>query len=124
MDLYIFCVVLGAAGIAAMALLGFASSHSGGGHAGHGGRDTSGHELHGAGGHTHALTPPHAIPHAHAPAHAAGAQAAHAHIHSDGWKSQAWSWLSPRVMFNFLVGFGASGLVIERLVGPILALPV
>ena len=42
MDLYIFCVVLGAAGMAAMALLGFASSHSGG----HG-HDTSGHEAHG-----------------------------------------------------------------------------
>ena len=40
------------------------------------------------------------------------------------WKSHAWSWLSPRVMFNFLVGFGATGLVIERLAGPILALPI
>jgi len=33
MDLYIFCVVLGAAGMAAMAFLGFTSSH--GGHHGH-----------------------------------------------------------------------------------------
>jgi translation initiation factor IF-1 len=34
------------------------------------------------------------------------------------------SWLSPRVLFNFLVGFGATGLVMERLVGPVLALPI
>ena len=33
-------------------------------------------------------------------------------------------WLSPRVLFNVLVGFGATGLLVERLVGPILALPV
>jgi hypothetical protein len=34
------------------------------------------------------------------------------------------SWLSPRVLFNFLVGFGATGLILERLVGPVLALPI
>ena len=95
MDLYIFCVVLGGAGMAAMAFLGFTSSH-GGGHQTH---DTSGHEMHGI---------------AHAPPHA----------HHDGWKSNLWSWLSPRVLFNFLVGFGATGLVVERLVGPVLALPI
>jgi hypothetical protein len=27
-------------------------------------------------------------------------------------------------MFNFLVGFGATGLIVERLVGPVLALPI
>jgi hypothetical protein len=94
MDLYIFCVVLGAAGMAAMAFLGFASSH-GGSHHGH---DTSGH--------VHAHN--HAAPHAH----------------TDGWKASLWSWLSPRVLFNFLVGFGATGLLVERLVGPVLALPI
>ena len=97
MDLYIFCVVLGAAGMAAMAFLGFASSHGGGHHA----HDTSGHA------HTTAAT-----------------HSAHAHAHSDGWKASLWSWLSPRVMFNFLVGFGATGLIVERLVGPVLALPI
>ena len=91
MDLYIFCVVLGAAGMAAMALLGFTSSHSGGSHA----HDTThGHVVH------------------------------HGHVHTDGWKSTAWSWLSPRVLFNVLVGFGAMGLVTEKLVGPVLALPI
>jgi len=119
MDLYIFCVVLGAAGMAAMALLGFTSTHSGGAHA----HDTGGHEFHGVGGHIHAAPTAHsgghALPHGHAVA-----QAAHGHIHPEGWKSQAWSWLSPRVLFNVLVGFGATGLVAEKLLGPVLALPI
>ena len=121
MDLYIFCVVLGGAGMAAMAFLGFTSSH-GGGHQTH---DTSGHEMHGiahVGGHGHDLS--HAGGHAHvAHTHAGHAHAA-PHTHNDGWRSNLWSWLSPRVLFNFLVGFGATGLVLERLVGPVLALPI
>jgi hypothetical protein len=134
MDLYIFCVVLGAAGMAAMALLGFASSH-GGGH----GHDTSGHEMHGIGGtHAHTVAPPHSVGHVAShtieiiggkPHTVTHTPVAHGHGHlageaSAGWKAIAWSWLSPRVMFNFLVGFGASGLVSEKLVGPILALPI
>jgi hypothetical protein len=59
----------------------------------------------------------HVAPHGHDIAHGA-------HAHPDSWKSQAWSWLSPRVLFNVLVGFGATGLVAERLLGPVLALPV
>jgi hypothetical protein len=129
MDLYIFCVVLGAAGMAAMAFLGFAGSH--GGHQGH---DTSGHEMHGVGAsHGHAVAPSHG--HAVAPSHghvalpshghSHGHDSAHSHdAHHDGWKSSVFSWLSPRVMFNFLVGFGATGLIVERLVGPVLALPI
>jgi hypothetical protein len=121
MDLYIFCVVLGAAGMAAMALLGFTSSHGGGHHA----HDTAGHELHGVGGHLHSTGPGHGGAHGHAiPSGHAVAQAHATHVDHEGWKSQAWSWLSPRVMFNFLVGFGATGLIVERLVGPILALPI
>ena len=117
MDLYIFCVVLGAAGMAAMAFLGFTSSH-GGGH--HGGHDTSGHEMHGTGA-------PHAVAHSqgHSVAHSHGGHLhTHGHLHADDWKTHAWSWLSPRVLFNVLVGFGATGLIVERLVGPVLALPV
>lgn len=108
MDLYIFSVVLGAAGMAAMAVLGFAGSH-GGGHHGH---DAGGHDI-GAthpGGHAHMTVHNDAAPHSHA--------------HADGWKASLWSWLSPRVLFNFLVGFGATGLIVERLVGPVLALPI
>src|SRR3954462_8292415 len=121
MDLYIFCVVLGAAGMAAMAFLGFTSSHSGGGGHSH---DTVGHELHGI-GHSHALPTPHA--HGHSPAVGSGYPVTQSHstqVNPDGWKTHAWSWLSPRVLFNVLVGFGATGLIAERLVGPFLALPI
>jgi translation initiation factor IF-1 len=127
MDLYIFCVVLGAAGMAAMAFLGFAGSHGGGHHT----HDTSGHALHGIGGshHGHAGVSHHALPHA-PPSHAGdnvGAKShsiAYAHGVPHSWASHVLSWLSPRVLFNFLVGFGATGLVLERLVGPLLALPI
>ncbi|HEY1953691.1 MAG TPA: hypothetical protein VGG76_12880 [Gemmatimonadaceae bacterium] len=107
MDLYIFCVVLGAAGMAAMAFLGFTSSHSGG------------HQGHAAHAHAH---------HSSSGGHAGRNDAAlHTHspqLHAGGWKSHVWSWLSPRVLFNVLVGFGATGLIVERLVGPVLALPL
>src|SRR5437763_3716718 len=121
MDLYIFCVVLGAAGMAAMALLGLTSSQSGGHH----GHDTAGHEVHGVGGHGHALPGAHSVAHGHSPTPVhPSVHIHHAHTHGDGWKSTAWSWLSPRVLFNVLVGFGATGLVAEKLLGPVLALPI
>jgi hypothetical protein len=131
MDLYIFSVVLGAAGMAAMAFLGFMSSHS----AGHQAHDTSGHEMHGIGAsHGHSITPTHGIAHGSAHAHDVTHPGGHIHLtahthavphaHASGWKSHLWSWLSPRVLFNFLVGFGATGLIVERLVGPFLALPI
>src|SRR4051794_24340000 len=110
MDLYIFCVVLGAAGMAAMAFLGFTSSHGGARH----GHDTSGHEAHGVGGASHHIHVNGQASHGgHLPA--VTGHGVHAHPSGSGWKSHAWSWLSPRVMFNFLVGFGASGLIVERL---------
>jgi hypothetical protein len=150
MDLYIFCVVLGAAGMTAMAFLGFASSHGGAHHGGaHHGHDTSGHEIHGIGApHGHSITPAHGhvVPHAHGVPHGHAAAPGHApapgHVPAPGhtvaqgertfgelhgvhaWKSNLWSWLSPRVLFNFLVGFGATGLILERLIGPVLALPI
>ncbi|HJP59147.1 MAG TPA: hypothetical protein VJ865_04090 [Gemmatimonadaceae bacterium] len=120
MDLYIFCVVLGAAGMAAMALLGFTSSHGGGTHA----HDTGGHEFHGVAGHIHSSpTPPAGHTITHVPV-AHGHGVLHTHVQNDTWKSTAWSWLSPRVLFNVLVGFGATGLVAEKLLGPVLALPI
>ena len=116
--------------MAAMAFLGFAGSH-GGGHHGH---DTSGHEMHGHSigpSHGHSVAPSHGLPnaasHGHpiAPSHGHAPGTSHAHdVHPDGWKSSVFSWLSPRVLFNFLVGFGATGLIVERLVGPVLALPI
>jgi hypothetical protein len=126
MDLYIFSVVLGGAGMAAMAFLGFSSSHG----ATHHGHDTSGHEMHGIGGHAHSVNTAHGIPHVSGHAHDAGRMhlTAHTHAaphsHAGDWKSHLWTWLSPRVLFNFLVGFGATGLIVERLVGPVLALPI
>jgi hypothetical protein len=126
MDLYIFSVVLGAAGMAAMAFLGFTSSHG----ATHHGHDTSGHEMHGIGGHAQPGSAAHGIAHASGHAHDAGRMHLTAHTHAaphtdaGDWKSHLWSWLSPRVLFNFLVGFGATGLIVERLVGPFLALPI
>lgn len=114
--------------MAAMAFLGFASSHGAAHHgAAHQGHDTSGHEMHGVGAsHGHSITPAHG--HIAAPTHHGHAgPLSHGHAHelrADGWKSSVWSWLSPRVLFNFLVGFGATGLVAERLVGPVLALPI
>jgi hypothetical protein len=156
MDLYIFCVVLGAAGMAAMAFLGFAGSHGahhGGAHHGH---DTAGHEMHGiAGPHSHAVAPSHGHPiaphhgHASAPSHGSAHASTHrieyiggkphdvayfptaqghgelVELHgADWWKYHLLSWFSPRVLFNVLVGFGATGLVAERLVGPFIALPI
>ncbi len=126
MDLYIFSVVLGAAGMAAMAFLGFSSSHGGANHS----HDTSGHEMHGIGGHGHSVIAAHGSPHVPGHVQAAGRmhQTAHTHAaphsHSGDWKSHLWTWLSPRVLFNFLVGFGATGLIVEKLVGPVLALPI
>src|SRR6266849_418422 len=126
MDLYIFSVVLGAAGMAAMAFLGFSSSHG----AAHHGPDTSGHEMHGIAGHGHSVDVAHGSPHVSGHAHDAGHMhlTAHAHAaphsHPVSWRSHLWTWLSPRVLFNFLVGFGATGLIVERLVGPVLALPI
>lgn len=108
MSLYIFTVVLGAAGMAAMAFLGFAGSHGGG----HNGHDIGGHDI----GATHPGSHGHMTVHNDA--------ATHPHVHADGWKASLWSWLSPRVLFNFLVGFGATGLIAERLIGPVLALPI
>lgn len=126
MDLYIFCVVLGAAGMAAMAFLGFTSSHGGGHHT----HVTAGHEMHGTGGsHGQAAASHHALPHA-PPSHTIENTGGKSHsiAYSPGvphsWASHVLSWLSPRVLFNFLVGFGATGLVMERLLGPVLALPI
>jgi hypothetical protein len=126
MDLYIFSVVLGAAGMTAMAFLGFSSSHG----TAHHGHDTSGHEMHGIGGHSHSVHVAHGTHHVSGHAHDAGRMHLTAHTHAaphshpGGWKSHLWTWLSPRVLFNFLVGFGATGLIVERLVGPVLALPI
>lgn len=106
----------------AMAFLGFTSSHGSVRH----GHDTSGHEMHGIGTpHVHSSPPLHGhhVTPSHGHAHPPSSAQPHGH-HAESWKSNVWSWLSPRVLFNFLVGFGATGLIAERLVGPVLALPI
>ncbi len=99
MDPYALCLAIGATGTAVMAFRGF------GLHAGHGG--------HAGGGHvgTHAGT------------HGGGAHghAGPAHGKLDGGRLLAL--VSPRTLFTFLVGVGATGLLAGRVVGgPVLLL--
>jgi hypothetical protein len=93
MDLYISSLLLGVLGLAAMAFGGLGHGH--GGHAGHGGR-----------GH-------------------GGSHAGHSHVHgrSNNSNSFLWSLASPRVLFGFALGFGASGLIAHPL-GGVLQLPI
>lgn len=81
---YGFCLALGVTGLAVMALLGF-------GH--HGGSAGHGHTGHGHAGH------------GHGPAGHGG------HTHSLGGPARLLSILSPRLLFSFLVGVGATGLL-------------
>lgn len=86
---YMFCLALGAAGVAAMAALGL-GHHAGDGSSGHG------HAGDGHAGHDHA-------------GHAA------AHAHHDGLLRVA-AIASPRLWFTLLTGFGAAGLLVRPLV--------
>ena len=135
MDLYISSLLLGATGLTAMALSGLGShSHSGGshghgnaghlhigdGHAGHGhaGLGHAGHVGHGDAGHLH-------LGHGH---HGSGHEVAHGHVVHDsshghhsvthgehGVASRAlWTIASPRFLFSFALGFGATGLIARQ----------
>ena len=101
MNPYTFSLALGATGLVVMALGGL------GHHTGH-----AGHTPH-ASGPSGALS-------GHGPHGAALPSAAHGHAHQshDGPHVQPegklWALLSPRVLFSFLVGVGASGLLLER----------
>jgi hypothetical protein len=97
MDAYAFALALGTAGLAAMTVLGFHHGHAptrfGHGHqsgqvsGSHGGGQTShaGHHHHGAG-----------------------------HRHHTGASSRLLLFLSPRLWFSLLVGFGATGLLVGQ----------
>lgn len=112
MDLYTFSLALGGAGLGVMAIAGF--GHLGGhrGHAHHGGTAAhganAGHSSHvGHGGHL-------------AHRHDASLDAQGAKLLSQGVSAL----VSPRIVFSFLVGFGAAGLLLRSLVGgglPLLA---
>jgi hypothetical protein len=101
---YGFSLALGATGLVVMAFLGF--SHHGSAQGGHHG-DSGGH---GSAGHGHDLP-------AHAGGHHAEPGAGHhaPHGHGDGSLARLTSLLSPRVLFSFLVGAGATGLLAGRL---------
>jgi hypothetical protein len=129
MDLYISSLLLGATGLTAMALSGLGShGHAGGGH-GHAGHAHLGH---GHAGHAH-LGHGHAghaqLGHGHgaAQAHAVQSSAANAHhAVSHGASGVAgrviWAIASPRFLFSFALGFGATGLIVRQLFGgPLLA---
>jgi hypothetical protein len=103
MSPYAFSLALGATGLVVMAFLGF--SHHGSAQSGHHG-DSGGH---GSAGHGHDLP-------GHAGGHHAGHQAGHhgGDAHGDGGLARLTSLLSPRVLFSFLVGAGATGLLAGR----------
>jgi hypothetical protein len=107
---YAFSLALGATGLVVMAFLGF--SHHGSAPTGHHG----GSGGHGSAGHGHDL-PAHAG--GHHGGHPVGHHAGPAHG-SGGGLARLTSLLSPRVLFSFLVGAGATGL----LAGPFLFEPI
>ena len=95
MDLYLFCLGLSFSGLVLMALLGFGHHHAGHGHAAHHGH-----------GHGHG-----------------GKCSAHKHGGHSGCTRanaamMALGFLSPRLLFSVLLGFGATGLLARSLLAP------
>jgi hypothetical protein len=109
-DLYTFSLLLGAAGLGAMALLGF-SHHSAGGR-------THGHSHSG---------PSHGATHAHGHGHGSHGHG-HSTSHHPGIKESAsrtlWALLSPRILFSVVLGLGTTGLLLKSVLSglPLLAL--
>ena len=98
MSIYEFSLALGAAGLGIMGLSGFAHT-VGGHHAGH------------------------AAPSSHTGHHAISARAGARAIRGGGARGGArllWALLSPRALFSLCLGFGASGVVLQNVVGGIL----
>jgi len=93
---YGFSLALGMTGLVVMAVLGF--GHHGGDAAHHGGADA--HAGHAGDGHA---------------GHHGGDASGHHAEHSGGGVSHLLALLSPRVLFSFLVGAGASGLLADPL---------
>ena len=101
---YAFCLALGVTGLVVMALLGFGhhgdtSAHGHAGHAGHGHGGHAGDLGHGG----------HAGHHGHDTSAGNGGHAGHSHEASGAAKLAGL--LSPRVLFSFLVGVGATGML-------------
>ena len=111
MDVYAFALALGAAGLAAMTFLGFQHGHGSGHHGGHdAGHSDSGHHVGSHSGHSHGHSG-----HSHD-------QTGQPH-HHDG--SAKWAlFLSPRIWFSVLVGFGATGLLLQHQISGLILLGV
>ena len=108
MDLYTFSLALGGIGLGTMAVAGLGSR----GHGEHGGGHSGGAHHHGGAGHAH-------IGHGHAPA-----TGSHHHDVADIRALQApgigrglGALVSPRIIFSFLVGFGAGGVLLRNTIG-------
>lgn len=145
MDPYLFCLILGFAGLVIMAGSGLASH--GGDHGGHGhSKELGGHGSKEIGGHGHGVKE---LGHGHAHGHAGDAghghvkDVAHGHVKEMGARDVAHahdpshgdgvghdigeyllSLLSPRVFFSILVGAGAAGLLLEPVIGGLLLMLV
>ena len=113
MDLYTFSLALGGIGLGTMAVAGLGAR---------------GADSHGAAGHHNGGTG-----HAHGVGHGAHGHGAHAGSHHHdvadiralqppGIARGLTAIVSPQIIFSFLVGFGASGLLLERLLGDSLLL--
>lgn len=107
MDPYTFALVLGGAGLVAMAATGLAHSGS------HGAAPAGGHATGHPAGHAHSGHPGEV----HAASHAAGHQAV-------GVRSALLSLASPRVLFSLLVGFGLTGVVVRPFLSGVLLLAI
>jgi hypothetical protein len=111
-DLYTFSLLLGAAGLGTMALLGFAHSHAGGQ------------------SHSHSAPHGHGPGHAHAHSHGHGHGHGHSHAHGNGHSIKEvgartlWALISPRVIFSLVLGFGMVGLVARSFLEGLLLLGV
>jgi hypothetical protein len=109
MDLYLWTLLLGAAGLGVMALSGLGAR-------GHGGAPAHGHAH--AGGHVHAH-----VGHAHVLAHKQGATH-HGHAAAsrtvsgrDMASRTFWAITSPRFVFSGLLGFGTTGELLRPVLG-------
>lgn len=108
MDLFTFCLSLGFVGLLLMSVLGALGGH--GGHAAHG---HASHDFHLGGHHGHGDLHVHATHHhGNAAPSSHGANHGHAAPHSASSGAKLLSYLSPRVGFAVLVGFGATGLLV------------
>jgi translation initiation factor IF-1 len=85
MDAYAFALTLGTAGLAAMTVLGFHHGHA-----------------------------PVRSGHGHHPTHVRGGDRGAGHRHHAGTGSRLLLFLSPRLWFSLLVGFGATGLLVGQ----------